>query len=246
MTPKTIAFFGASTGVGLSALQHSLSAGNICIALCRTPSKLTSKLPSSMKANPNLTILEGNAHSLPAVISCLKTTSNTLVDEIVFTIGAMPKIGRFGLPTMDDPHVCEHGMKTVLQAINQLRSEGVTGRPLIVAVSTIGLSKFGRDIAIPMIPVYAIFVGAPRVDKRIMEDSLIASGEDFAIVRASHLVDGATEKVVRVGREDPVKGVESLEIGYAISREDCGRWIAENLVLQRNEMLLGKISSITW
>ena len=29
----TVAFFGASTGVGLSALKHSLAAGHHCIAL---------------------------------------------------------------------------------------------------------------------------------------------------------------------------------------------------------------------
>lgn len=55
---KTVAFFGASTGIGLSALKHTLAAGHNCIALCRTPSKLSAIFPPGV---PNLKIVEGNA-----------------------------------------------------------------------------------------------------------------------------------------------------------------------------------------
>ncbi|GJC91191.1 fungal specific transcription factor domain-containing protein [Colletotrichum higginsianum] len=43
---KSVLFLGATGGCGLSALRRSLDAGFTCIALCRTPSKLTSVLPS--------------------------------------------------------------------------------------------------------------------------------------------------------------------------------------------------------
>ncbi|RSL87636.1 hypothetical protein CEP51_002134 [Fusarium floridanum] len=232
---KTVAFLGASTGVGLSALKHTLAAGHQAVALCRTPSKLS-------ESNPNLRIVEGNAHDIDAVCQILKKDDGSLVDEIVSTIGGKPVLSKLSI---DDPNVCRKGMAVLLDALAQLRSQGVTGRPLIVAFSTTGMSRFGRGIPILMIPLYHVLLKVPHEDKRIMEDKLAESGEDFAIVRASLLVDGETEKAVRVGIEDPKTGRESDAIGYTISREDSGKWIAENLLLKRDSQYLGKIVTIT-
>ncbi|RSL68052.1 hypothetical protein CEP54_002947 [Fusarium duplospermum] len=237
---KTVAFLGASTGVGLSVLKHTLAAGHQAVALCRTPSKLSAILPA--ESNPNLRIVEGNAHDIDAVYQILKKEDGSLVDEIVSTIGGKPVLSKL---TIDDPNVCRKGMAVLLDALAQLRSQGVTGRPLIVAFSTTGMSRFGRDIPILMIPLYHVFLKVPHEDKRIMEDKLAESGEDFAIVRASLLVDGETEKAIRVGIEDPKTGRESDAIGYAISREDSGKWITENLLLKRESKYLGKIVTIT-
>ena len=78
-----------------------------------------------------------------------------------------------------------------------------------------------------------------------MEDSLAASNEDFTIVRATWLVNGERDREIRVGIEDPKTGRESEAIGYTISREDAGWWIAENLVLKRDTKYLRKIATIT-
>ena len=80
MTTKTITFFGASGGVGLAALKHSLAAGHKCIALCRDPSRLTDALTPSERENSNLTINKGNAHDLEAVSASLTKSDGNLVD----------------------------------------------------------------------------------------------------------------------------------------------------------------------
>lgn len=237
---KTVAFLGASTGVGLSALKRTLTAGHQALALCRTPSKLSSILPA--ESNPGLRIVEGNAHDIDAVCQILKKEDGTLVDEIVSTIGGKPILTKLSI---DDPDVCRKGMAVLLDALAQLRSQGATGRPLIVAFSTTGMSRFGRDIPILMIPLYHVLLKVPHEDKRVMEDKLAESGEEFVIVRASLLVDGETDKAIRVGIEDPKTGRESDAIGYTISREDCGKWVAENLLLKREEGYSSKIVTIT-
>ncbi|KAK7433192.1 hypothetical protein QQZ08_000125 [Neonectria magnoliae] len=228
MSTKTVAFFGASTGVGLSALKHTLAAGHKCVALCRTPSKLTDII--SPEATPNLQVVQGNAHDTAAVARCLKKDDGTIVDEVVSTIGGKPVLSKLSI---DDPLVCRKGMATLLEALAQLRRDGATGRPLIVVCSTTGMSRFGRDVPVLTIPLYHFMLKVPHEDKKIMEDSLAESGEDFTIVRASLLVDGATDKPIRVGVEDPKTGRESNAIGYTISREDVGRWMADNLLLKR-------------
>ncbi|KAI1418466.1 NAD(P)-binding protein [Hypoxylon sp. FL1857] len=241
MSQKTVAFFGASTGVGLSALKYSLGAGHKCIALCRNPSKLTTAL--GYENTPNLAIIQGNAHDIAAVSRCLKASETTLVDEVVFTIGAAFVASKMSI---DDPHVCEKGIAVVLEAIAGLRRQGVDGRPHITVCSTTGISRFGRDTPLVIVPMYKVLLKIPGADKAAMEEKLIAGSEDFTIVRASGLVDGESEKAIRVGIEDPVKGVESKAIGYTISREDAGKWIARNLLNQRNPNYMNKTVTITY
>ncbi|KAM0316770.1 hypothetical protein ACHAPQ_011208 [Fusarium lateritium] len=238
---KTVAFFGASTGVGLSALKHTLAAGYNCIALCRNASKLEALI--SPETHTNLRIIEGNAHDIKAVSSCLTKANGSLVDEIVSSIGGKPIISKL---TIDDPKCCRVGMAVLLDALAQLRSQGATGKPRITVFSTTGLSDFGRDYPMLLYPIYAVALKVPHEDKKIMETALVDSSEDFTVVRASLLVDGETESPVRVGVEDPKAGRESLEIGYTISREDSGKWLADNLLVGGKSEYLNKIVSITW
>ena len=239
--PKTVAFLGASTGVGLSALKHTLAAGHRCIALCRIPSKLTAIFPP--ERHPNLKVVQGNAHDIAAVSKCLVAEKGKLVDEIISTIG-----GKFILSkiTIDDKEVCRKGMITMLDALAQLRNGGATGKPHIVVCSTTGMSRFGRDIPLAMIPLYHVLLKVPHEDKKIMEDLLVESGEAYTIVHASWLVDGETSREIRVGVEDPKTGRESKAIGYTISREDAGKWFADNLVLQLDEKYVNKIVMVTY
>ena len=238
---KTVAFLGASTGVGLSALKHTLAKGHRCIALCRIPSKLTALFPP--EGNPNLQVVQGNAHDTAAVSDCLVAEKGKLVDEIISTIG-----GKFIMSklTIDDSQVCRKGMATLLEALAQLRSSGLTGKPHIVVCSTTGMSHFGRDVPYAMMPLYHILLKVPHEDKRVMEDRLVESGEAFTIIHASWLVDGETSNPIRVGIEDPKTGRESKAIGYTISREDAGKWIADNLVLHLDRKYLNKIVMITY
>ncbi|KAJ5692288.1 hypothetical protein N7462_001711 [Penicillium macrosclerotiorum] len=242
MDPKTqtVAFFGASTGVGLAALKHSLEAGLQCIALCRTPAKLTAIFPEG--STPNLKIVKGDAHDITPVSECLRTKDGKLVDMIISTIGSKPVLSKL---SVEDPECCRKGAAIMIEAISQLRASGVTGNPHIVSFSTTGLSRFGRDVPYLMIPLYHVALKVPHEDKRIMEDRFVESGVTFTIVRGSLLTNGETTNTVRVGIEDPKTGRESSAIGYTISREDSGKWITENLILQKNEKYTNKILMIT-
>lgn len=240
MSNTRVAFFGASTGVGLSALKHTLAAGYQCMALCRTPSKLTAIFPAG--STPNLRIVQGNAHDIDSVSKCLQDQDGRLVDFVISTIGGKPIVSKL---TLDDPDVCKKGMAILLEAIAKLRSDGATGSPHIVVGSTTGLSRFGRDVPLAFVPLYHVMLKVPHEDKVVMEDRLIASHETYTIVRASLLTNGESNKEIRVGVEDPETGRESKAIGYTISREDTGKWIVDNIVLKTNSKYSNKIVTVT-
>ena len=239
---KVIALFGASAGVGLSALKHTLAAGHQCIALCRTVSKLTALFPT--ETTPNLQIVEGNAHDIHAVSKCIQRADGKLVDFIVSTIGAKPVMSK---TMMDDPQVCGKAADILLQALAHLRSQGATGSPHIIVGSTTGLSRFGRDVPLAMLPLYHVALKAPHADKIVMEDRVAESQEIYTIVRMSLLTNGESTKDIRVGIEDHKDGRDGKAVlGYTISREDAGKWVAENLVLKTNTKYSSKIATITY
>jgi nucleoside-diphosphate-sugar epimerase len=243
---QTILFLGATGGVGLSTLRLSLAAQHTCLALCRTPSKLAAHFPSPPPAN--LHLIAGNAHDASALAaSCLRNPSDRtrLVDTVVFSIGARPTLrGKF------DPHVCETGMAALLAALKQCREEdGSGGKVRLVAVSSTGISDYGRDLPWLMMPLYKVLLHMPHADKRAMERLVRGSGEwtEWTLVRGSLYTDGpATEGLVREGMEDPVAGVvESVAVGYTISREDVGKWVFENCV-EGGRKWVGKAAAITY
>lgn len=237
---KTVAFFGASTGVGLAALKHTLAAGHQCIALCRTPSKLTAVFPAD--TTPNLKIVQGDAHDVGSVSKCLQAEDGKFVDVVMSSIGSKPIISKLSI---EDPDCCKKGAAILVEALTQLRSNGVTGNPHLIAMSSTGFSRFGRDIPLAMVPLYKA-LKVPHQDKIIMENRLIESNEVYTIVRASLLTSGESTKEIRVGIEDVKTGREAKAIGYTISREDAGKWIAENMVLKEIARYTNKIVSITY
>ncbi|KAL9105810.1 MAG: hypothetical protein Q9227_009066 [Pyrenula ochraceoflavens] len=239
---KTVAFLGASTGVGLSALKHTLAAGHQCIALCRNPSKLTAIFPTA--TTPNLKIVEGNAKDVASVSKCLRSDNGKPVDVVVSTIGSGFALSKGKM--FEDAEVCRIGAATLVEAVAELRRSGGTSSPYIISFSTTGISRFGRDVPLAMIPLYHFMLKIPHADKKIMEERFIASDTTCTIVRASLLTDGESDKEIRVGIEDPKNGRESQAIGYTISREDAGKWVAENLILRRDERYSNKIASITY
>lgn len=253
---QTITFLGASTGCGLFALKHALAAGHTCIALCRTPSKLDVHFPTRPA---NLIVRAGNAHNLDDVAASLVvpptlttdiSSAPRLVDSVYFTIGGLFNPAKF---TIDDPDVCKRGISVLYQALAQIRSSspGTRGRPLIVVGSTTGISRHRRDVPVLFLPMYHILLPVPHADKKVMEQTVVDGPERFVIVRPSFLVDGENAKrKIRVGVEDPVKGVEEYEIGYTISREDVGRWVFEKLLNGEQDgkpnQYEGKAVAISW
>lgn len=245
---QTILFLGATGGSGFSVLRRSIAAGHSCITLCRTPSRLSDKLPESQRNAPNLRIEQGNVVDQDALARCLVRPDSpaSLVDAVVFTIG-----GAFSFSNMgnDQPHVCEDGMKALVAALSQARSiAGATGSPTIIAVSTTGMSAHGRDYPASLWPIYGLMLKQPHRDKTAMEALMVASGEPFTIVRASLLTDGdESNKPIRVGVEDPkARKLESKEVGYIISREDVGKWIFDSLLAGDGRKWKDKVVSITY
>ncbi|EJD44582.1 hypothetical protein AURDEDRAFT_125150 [Auricularia subglabra TFB-10046 SS5] len=224
---KTFAFFGASTGCGLAALKLAVSAGHTCIALLRDPSKLDAHFPNQPA---NLILQPGNAHDVTAVSSCLTVPGNDtqLVDAVYFSIGGKLDMSKMGL---DDPNVCRKGMATLLEALGQLRAHGAQGRPLIVPMSSTGISDHARDVPLLFIPMYKLLLAQPHKDKKAMEDLVIKSGERFVVLRPSFFVEGDKPgNAIRVGIEDPKTGVEKLAVGYTISREAVGGWVYQHIL----------------
>lgn len=245
---QTILFLGATGGSGFAALRRSIAAGHSCVALCRTPSRLTDKLPKSQRNAPNLRIEQGNVVDRDALARCLVRPGSpaSLVDAVVFTIGAAFS---FSNMSIDQPHVCEDGMKALLAALQDARSKaGATGTPTIVAVSTTGMSEHGRDYPTSLWPFYGLMLKQPHKDKTAMEALMVASGEPFTVVRASLLTNGnESNKPIRVGVEDPkAHKLESKEVGYTISREDVGKWIFDSLLAGDGRRWRDKVVSITY
>ncbi|KAK3373112.1 hypothetical protein B0T24DRAFT_528600 [Lasiosphaeria ovina] len=229
--PKAVFFLGATGGCGFATLRRCIEAGYACVALCRVPYKLTDKL--SPKEREAVRIDEGNADDGDAVRRCLAHPSRpgAMVDYVISSIGNEPSLQ--GMRNADSD-VCRKGMDVLLQTIQALRADGVAGRPRIVGISSTGLSSFARDLPLLMVPLYKVVLAIPHCDKKAMEDLMIASGEDWTVIRASGLTNGratAGGSKVRAGMEIPQeKKVETEAIGYTISREDVGRWIFEKIV----------------
>jgi len=242
---KTIAFIGASGGCGLAALKKALQeSSTTCVALCRNPSKLNDVLPSA--SHSNLVVKQGDAHTIDDVKAILvnPTDSTRLVDAVCFTIGSPMNFSKL---STEDPHVCERGMSTLLQALSELRSSGAAGRPHLCVISTTGITA-KRDVPLLMWPFYHYVLGVPHKDKAAMEELLRTKGndEEVTLVRPSLLTDGdETDTVIRVGVEDvATQKHESEAVGYTISRADVGAWMWEHVL--RDRKYGGKAVSITY
>ncbi|KAI4160174.1 MAG: hypothetical protein LQ342_005963 [Letrouitia transgressa] len=254
--PASIAFFGATGGSTLACLALALEAGHPCSALSRSSSKLRSllldrQIPEST-LSAHLTITEGDIRDAAAVSRTLSSSS-----LIISGIGAYPKPRTNPLnPSFQDPIICQDAIATILSA---LRTASSPKKPLLVALSTTGISSRARDVPLVLVPLYAWFLHIPHADKKAMEvllETERAKPEperaiaDFVIVRPSLLKDGkrlGAEKV-RVGEEG--EGIMAPAVGYTISREDVGGWVFENVVAKGEEegrkRWGGKMVSLTY
>ncbi|GAB7356467.1 hypothetical protein MBLNU459_g7231t1 [Dothideomycetes sp. NU459] len=237
MGVPTIAFLGATGGCAGYCLAAALENGNFnCRALVRKPEKLHKSLHakgiSEQVSNSHLTMIKGNAKDVNALKQLL-VADGDVVDVVVFAVGAALKFQASIMPvTIDDKTVCETSMVTLLSALSELKP---SKKPLVIAVSTTGISSGPNDVPRLLIPLYHWLLAIPHQDKRGMERLLKAQkGMDaekrvtggFVIARASLLTDGLGKGIlsVRQGTE------EKPAIGYTIARKDVGTWIFEKLI----------------
>ncbi|KAL8282343.1 hypothetical protein RB597_009852 [Gaeumannomyces tritici] len=258
--PKSILFLGASGGVAKTALVSSLAAGYTCVALARSAAKLAAALP--FPSYPNLTIIEGNARDQAAMEHALVVPGSSpqrMVDAVVSSVGSLPSLRNGGF---EDSTVCTVSMAAMLAAMDAIAGRHPSGDgrvPRVISISSTGISKFARDVPLAFVPLYWVALAVPHRDKEKMERLLIDGPDDkaegaaarpeFTIIRGSlYVADSeAEQKLVRVGIEDPVKGVESKAIGYTISREAIGRWIFTNLLADATlgKQYSGKMVTLT-
>lgn len=206
--------------------------------MVRTPSKLMGLLDSKgispTTIASHLTIHTGNSKDATAIAPAL-LIRNRPVDLILSAVGGAPKFSRFGVPSIDDPLVCSSSMTALLSAVSSLKSPN---KPTLVAISSTGISDFGRDIPIAMVPLYHWLLAVPHQDKKAMEVAMtndVTSTSPalggFVGVRPSLLTGYEAKGVagLKIGVEG-AKGVESLAVGYTVSREDVGNWIFEEVL----------------
>ena len=241
MPASKIAFFGATGDCAGYTLANTLNAGYDCIALARTPAKLTqsmkSKGVSSEALDQHLTIIQGNIQDVEAVKRALQLNGE-VVDTIVCGIGGTPQLqwSFFTPVTLDNPKICQKAGNAILQALVQLKS---TVKPLLIYVSTTGIQPHGmpRDEPLLMSPLYRLLLHIPHVDKRILEENLTAHVKlplndrgirAFVAVKPSLLMDGEGYGLDFVRQGVP----ERPAVGYTIRRIDVGLFISERLIKQ--------------
>lgn len=272
--PPTLTIFGATGGCGASTLADALNAGISCTAMVRTPSKLlhllktTHNIPSS-RIETHLTITQGNIKSTADIKRAL-TTGGHLPDRILFAVGGAPKhqLSLSAPATLDDPHVCEEGMKALVSVLRSCAADNIPYGPLgrklsVIAISATGVSN-RRDIRLHLYPIYQWYLSIPLNDKAGMEKCLTNAAleadsvvGDFAVVRIMALSDGPAkgagkiksgwtwpdeqrEEKVALGEEE-----DGPKKGLFVSRKDVGAWVFDKLV-KGDGMHYGKCTTLTY
>lgn len=234
-----LAFFGATGGCAGYCLANSLKAGYDCIALARTPAKLTQAMKdkgvNSKALDQHLTIVQGDVKDVESVKNALQLNGQ-VVDTVVSGIEGTP-ILRWSLwspVTLTDPTICQDAGRTILQAVTQLKP---ASKPILINVSTTGIPPKGkpRDLPLPYVFLYPWLGHVPHEDKRVWEQKLtehmqLPEGERglraYVNVKPSLLLDGDGRglQAVRQGID------EQPAIGYTIQRGDVGLFMFERLV----------------
>ncbi|KAJ3234858.1 hypothetical protein HDU81_001072 [Chytriomyces hyalinus] len=230
---KTIAFFGATGGCTLATLAKSISNGNFCSALARTPQKLLDQLEvlnvSQEAIKKNLVIIPGDVRDIKSVKATLQpvfpssergnNNSARLVDIVMSGIGSMPKLQANVLEpvTLHDPTICKDAAETIVRALEEIRrTDAVHFKPpSMIAISTTGIDKNSRDLSILLIPLYHWLLAVPHLDKMELEKAVVGGVEGKVLaahftVRPSLLTDGKAKGsgAVRVGAVSSCHSVE--------------------------------------
>lgn len=256
-TTRTVAFFGATGGVANAILVHTLLSGHRAVALARTPSKLRDQLTSqgldAATIDGNLTIVPGNALDVASVKKTLLASSpsadggDDFPTHIVTGLGGTPSLtfdwchpGH--IATLDNPTICETAAKTLVTALREIHAERslrTSQKPLLVFVSTTGISRGVEDVPFAMRFFYHQALAIPHVDKRKMEDVYrgeMEKGEGEGVFRnvvgiRPTLLSGSVDYKDAKGLEGLKVGTESKPaLGFNVKRADVGHWVYENVI----------------
>ncbi|KAL3475258.1 hypothetical protein BJX99DRAFT_160888 [Aspergillus californicus] len=247
MNKPTIAFFGATGGCTIACLAPALEAGYNCIALVRTPAKLTNLLtargipPSTLSTN--LTLIEGSTEDVNAITRTLFPENLPPVEMIISGVGGAPDFSKPLSPKFVGKTICQDTVNNILQALRFMHSaeKSAAQKPVLVAISSTGLTK-QRDIPLAMVPLYNWGLKVPHADKKVMEGVIfdeMAKGErervirDYVMIRPSFLTSGVSQREkMRIMKgngegQNTAVGMACPFVGYTISREDVGGFMFE-------------------
>ncbi|KAL4902795.1 hypothetical protein BDW74DRAFT_57593 [Aspergillus multicolor] len=243
-TKPTLSFFGATGGCTLACLAPALQAGYNCIALVRSPQKLTDQLkarnilPSTLSAH--LTLIEGSTSDLSAIKQTLFPSHIPHPSMILSGVGGRPDFSNPLKPKFVGDTVCQDTVRNILTVLRD-HSKPETPRefkPVLVCISTTGITK-ERDIPLAMVPLY-MTLKTPHADKKVMEGLVFEEmGRpeservigDYVLIRPSYLTDGESKAdKVRVMKgqgegQNTAVGMACPFVGYTICREDVGGFI---------------------
>lgn len=243
----TIAIFGATGGCANAALVLALKAGYHCHALARTPSKLADMLlekgvPQS-SIDTYLEITQGDVKDVESVKKAIYVKGKPAT-KVLSGIGMLPSEA-FSFSTTPGQTICQDATRTIMRALKELN---LPQKPFFIAISSTSVGRGPIDVPLLFRPLYHFALATPRKDKQVMHD-IIAEVEEqgnaiggYAVVKPSMLVNGPSRGMpnIRSGTED------APAIGYAISREDVGLWIWEELLKGDASIWKNQRPSITY
>ncbi|KAK5048061.1 hypothetical protein LTR84_006251 [Exophiala bonariae] len=263
----SVVFFGATGGVTNSALVHTIQAGYKAAVLVRTPAKLRQQLSDQaideMTIAKNLVLNEGNALDVAAVKrTLLSVNAGRLPTYIVSGLGGSPKLNLnmchpLHLATLDNPEICATAASTLVTALEEIFTEQPAlkaNKPLLVFLSTTGVTRGPEDVPFAMRFLYHQTLAIPHADKKKMEDIYRGEVEKQDPVFRSvvgirpTLLSGTVSYTDASGLQGVRSGYEHRPAtGYSIKRADVGHWIFQNLIDEatRNPEVEGQMVSLT-
>lgn len=265
----SVAFFGATGGVTNAVLVHTLKAGYKATALVRTPAKLHKQLTDQgldeALITKHLTIIEGNALDVASVKRTLlasSTSGDSLPTHIVTGLGGSPSLQfdwchPLHIAKLDNNTLCETAARTLVTALREIYAENPhlrAHKPLLMFVSTTGVTRGPEDVPFGMRFLYHQMLAVPHADKRKMEDVYRAdAGTEASVFRnvvgiRPTLLSGAVEYTDAVGLDKVRSGTEASPArGFSIKRADVGHWVFENLINEdkRRAELEGEMITLT-
>ncbi|EEH42270.1 uncharacterized protein PADG_07090 [Paracoccidioides brasiliensis Pb18] len=263
MSSIDLAFFGATGGCANACLTYALKNRYKASALARNPSKLQTLLLSQgldqATIDSNLTIIQGDAGDVKTIKRTLSPESNNgrVVSTIISGLGATPKLqASLTKPlTIDQPNICESATKSILSSLAALQPSTATEqqpKPILVIVSSTGISSGPNDVAFMLRPLYHL-LAVPHEDKKKMEQ-LVFGGPDSP---SGRLLRGAVSvRPTLLGGDHSIssgKGWKTLKVGtekepavgLGIQRADVGEWIFEEIIKGGGEKWLNEKVTLT-
>ena len=254
---RSVAFFGATGGCAGYCMANTLNAGIDCVALARTPAKLTKAMlekgVSHETLDRHLTIIQGNVKDVEAVKHTL-APKGEVCGKIVCGIGGTPKLqwSIMRPVVLTDSTICQDAVNTIISALDELKP---VRKPILINVSTTGIQPKGmpRDVPLLFVPFYYYALRDPHEDKMVLQENLARyirlpeserNMQAYVQVKASLLMDGPGRglQAVRQGID------EKPAVGYTIQRGDVGKWMFEKLVVVKriNPEWVNKSVSLTY